>query len=159
MYSSAQSPFAPTGLLHATWTIGKDVSGYAQHDAHEALIALLNALHAHTRGSTSSACNCVVHTVFAGALQSEVRCARCARASRALDPTLDLSLGLAAPPGTVLTLENCLRRFTRVERLDARVCSECGASAEATKRMSIRRLPPVLCFQLKVRRPPSARRG
>ncbi|KZV79170.1 cysteine proteinase, partial [Exidia glandulosa HHB12029] len=55
--TTTNGPFAPTSLLHATWTIGKDVnlSGYAQHDAHEAFMTLLNALHAHTRGSTSSA--------------------------------------------------------------------------------------------------------
>jgi len=70
-----------------------------------------------------------------------------------VDPMLDVSLdiggaGDAANP----TLEGCLRRFVGSEKLGGKeyTCGRCKGTGEASKRMSIRKLPPVLCFQFKV---------
>ncbi|RPA84460.1 cysteine proteinase [Ascobolus immersus RN42] len=57
-------------------------------------------------------------------------------------------------PEAVFTLADCLDRYTKPERLgkDSYTCSQCGpagASAEATKQMTIRTLAPVLSIQLK----------
>lgn len=57
--------------------------------------------------------------------------------------------GSAATP----TLEGCLESFTSPERLMADVynCSGCGGTPQkATKQLRIKRLPAILCMQLKV---------
>jgi ubiquitin carboxyl-terminal hydrolase 22/27/51 len=90
------------------------MAGYAQRDAHECLIGLLQALHSSSRGSTNVSCNCIIHAAFAGAMQSDVRCARCGNVTSTVDPMLDVSLelkpSLGTPAGTELTLAGCLRR-------------------------------------------------
>ncbi|KAI7883276.1 cysteine proteinase [Lichtheimia hyalospora FSU 10163] len=50
------------------------------------------------------------------------------------------------------TLADCLDRYTHPEKLGQNEysCSKCGNTfQEATKQLSVKRLPPVLCFQLK----------
>ncbi|CAO3646302.1 unnamed protein product [Cunninghamella blakesleeana] len=49
------------------------------------------------------------------------------------------------------TLADCLDRYTQPEKLGRNeyVCSNCGSFQEATKQLSIERLPSVLSFQLK----------
>ena len=53
------------------------------------------------------------------------------------------------------TLEDCLDKYTSVEHLDRTqyTCSNCSTSTGATKQMSIKVLPNVLCLQLKVQLP------
>lgn len=93
----------------------------------------------------------------------------------ALDPVMDLSLELKpkaekAKKGSnhvvntsngvdengnpILTLQECLERFTTPEKLGVNDynCGKCsgGNGQEATKQLTIKRLPPVLCIQLKV---------
>ncbi|KAI0044293.1 cysteine proteinase [Auriscalpium vulgare] len=152
VYSPAASPFGPTSLLALTWRAASALSGYAQQDAHECLIALLNALHASSRGSTNVSCNCIVHSTFAGQLQSDVRCERCGNVNETIDPCLDISLGLGAGMNS---LAGCLKRYTTPEKLGPKeyTCPHCGKlTQEASKRLSIRKLPPVLSFQFKAAR-------
>src|SRR5690606_34765398 len=54
---------------HTLYKTSPDLSSYAQHDAHETFISLLNLIHSTTRGSTNVSCNCVIHGVFGGQLQ------------------------------------------------------------------------------------------
>ncbi|KAG8964794.1 hypothetical protein FRC00_001141 [Tulasnella sp. 408] len=132
------------------WKAAAEVSGYQQQDAHEFFIAALNQIHASSRGSTSISCVCVVHSTFAGQLQSDVQCTKCGNVTTQTDLVLDISLDLGGKLGKDdNTLAGCLRRFTRPENLESR-CSKCvNSSNEATKRLSIRKLPPVLCFTFK----------
>jgi len=53
------------------------------------------------------------------------------------------------------TLQDCLDKYTSVEHLDRTqyTCSNCSTSTGATKQMSIKVLPNVLCLQLKVQLP------
>ncbi|KAG9017148.1 hypothetical protein FRB90_001572 [Tulasnella sp. 427] len=143
-------PYGPVSYLHAMWKTAAEVSGYQQQDAHEFFIAALNQIHASSRGSTSISCVCIVHSTFAGQLQSDVQCTKCGNVTTQTDLVLDITLDLGAKMGKDdNTLAGCLRRFTRPENLESR-CSKCvGASNEATKRLSIRKLPPVLCFTFK----------
>ncbi|KAI0245625.1 hypothetical protein BJV78DRAFT_1287401, partial [Lactifluus subvellereus] len=144
-----QPAFGPTALLATTWRAAGSLAGYAQQDAHECFIALLNAAHASARGSTLLKCNCIVHSTFGGMLQSDMRCPRCNSLSETIDPCLDISLGLG--PGQN-TLAGCLKRFTQSENLSVKdwSCQKCGkVSHEANKRLSIKRLPPVLSVQFK----------
>ncbi|PVG04291.1 cysteine proteinase [Serendipita vermifera] len=147
-------PLGPLSLLRTTWENSNDIAGYAQHDAHEYFIALLNQLHHGCPGSTNEAsCNCSIHQIFAGKLQSDVKCGKCGHVNPTVDPMLDISLELKGiQEGKGTTLASCLRRFTGQEKLQpkAYTCSQCHSlSSEATKQLSIKKLPPVLCIQLK----------
>ncbi|KZO89901.1 cysteine proteinase [Calocera viscosa TUFC12733] len=155
------APYGPTSLMHAMWLTTTELAGYAQQDAHEFYLAALHQIHASSRGSTNVSCNCVIHSTFAGQLQSEVVCGECGNVTTTVDPMLDISLDLkgvagskSKPPLGVMdenTLGACLRRYTRHEKLPHEYnCGECGKMTNgATKRLSFRKLPPVLAFHFK----------
>jgi len=156
IYSYDTTPFGPVTFLATTWRASSELSGYAQQDAHEFFISALNQIHITSRGSTNVSCNCVIHSTFAGQLQSDVKCERCGNVTSTVDPMLDISLELKGKGGEVVSGENtlaaCLRRFTQPEKLGPKEysCGKCGkASHEASKRLSVRKLPPVLSFQFK----------
>ncbi|KAF8230589.1 cysteine proteinase [Tricholoma matsutake] len=155
IYSDDTTPYGPVNFLATTWRASAELAGYAQQDAHEFFISALNQIHSTCRGSTNVSCNCIIHSTFAGLLQSEVKCERCGTVTSTVDPMLDISLELEGKGGKVASGENslaaCLRRFTQSEKLGKEYsCVKCGkASHEANKRLSIRKLPPVLSFQFK----------
>lgn len=181
VYSNkAGTPYGPASLLSTTWrsalatssassTSSKHSSnpddplalvGYAQQDAHEFFISILNAIHGSSRGSTNVSCNCIVHRSFAGVLLSEVRCGGnaggggkthgCGTRTKTLDPFLDISVSVGGAGSGGDTLAGCLRRYTKEEKLGLKeyACTKCGG--EASKRLSFKKLPGVLSFQLKV---------
>ncbi|KAG6330328.1 hypothetical protein ID866_8763 [Astraeus odoratus] len=152
IYSTSTTPFGPTSFLATSWKVSAELSGYAQQDAHEFFITALNQIHGTCRGSTNISCNCIVHQTFAGQLQSEVTCERCGSVTRTVDPMLDISLELRdAETEKETTLAGCLRRYTKAEKLGREyTCNKCAkATHEAVRRLSIRKLPPVLSFQFK----------
>ncbi|KIJ62909.1 hypothetical protein HYDPIDRAFT_93550 [Hydnomerulius pinastri MD-312] len=155
IYSPNTTPFGPTSFLATTWKVSAELSGYSQQDAHEFFITALNQIHTTCRGSTNISCNCIIHQTFAGQLQSDVTCERCGNVTSTVDPMLDISLeirgiGKGGDSGEN-TLAGCLRRYTKPEKLGAKEysCSKCTKAHEAVKRLSIRKLPPVLSFQFK----------
>jgi hypothetical protein len=109
-------------------------------------------------------CPCFFHQTFYGKLKSSVMCDNCGNITKTEDPMLDLSLdvqvqakkramGGGVGPSATPTLNGCLESFTSPERLMAGVynCSECGGTPQkATKRLRIKKLPAILCMQLKV---------
>ncbi|KAI9057312.1 cysteine proteinase [Trametes sanguinea] len=153
VYSENSAPYGPIALLAKTWRTSSELSGYAQQDAHEFFITALNHIHATSRGSTSLQCICIIHSTFAGLLQSDVKCERCGKVAEKTDPMLDISLELKGESGNEqdLTLASCLRRFTHPEKLGPNEysCEKCGKASHASKRLSIRKLPNVLSFQFK----------
>lgn len=76
------------------WMSLKELAGYAQQDAHEFFISALNNIHAGCEEQKLSNCDCIIHTTFAGLLQSNVTCLRCRNVTTTCDPMLDISLGL-----------------------------------------------------------------
>ncbi|KAJ6516717.1 hypothetical protein C8R47DRAFT_1088124 [Mycena vitilis] len=151
VFSENASPYGPITFLATTWRKSAELSGYQQQDAHEFLISALNHIHGTSRGSTNVSCNCIVHSTFAGQLQSDVKCERCSSVTSTVDPMLDISLELTGQTAED-TLTGCLQRYTQSEKLDPRQysCINCGKTPhEASKRLSIRKLPPVLSFQFK----------
>ncbi|TFY67823.1 hypothetical protein EVJ58_g1380 [Rhodofomes roseus] len=156
MYSENATPYGPASFLATTWRASAELSGYAQQDAHEFFMAALNHIHSTSRGSTKFQCICIVHSTFTGLLQSDVKCGRCGNVTTASDLMLDISLelqdkGSAGHAGSELTLASCLRRYTQPEKLgpNAYDCANCGKVSHADKRLSLRKLPPVLSFQFK----------
>ncbi|KAJ6568652.1 hypothetical protein B0H19DRAFT_1024019 [Mycena capillaripes] len=156
IFSDEPTAYGPINFLVTTWRKSVELSGYQQQDAHEFFISTLNHIHSTSRGSTNVSCNCIIHSTFAGQLQSDVVCQRCGNVTSTVDPMLDISLELRGKAGEVMSGENtltgCLKRYTQPEKLDPKQyrCAKCGKAAhEVSKRLSIRKLPPVLSFQLK----------
>ena len=122
LYSNRTTPFGPTSLLATTWKASSELAGYAQQDAHEFLISALNQLHKTAYGNTSVSCNCAIHNIFGGQLQSDHTCQKCGTTSNKVEPILDVSLQLdvngsngkvkigTAAGVEVNTLDGCLRR-------------------------------------------------
>lgn len=149
------------------------MAGYYQHDAHEWYQYLIDKLHACTEGhenDSEKGCPCFFHKTFYGKLRSSVTCDKCGNVNRTDESMIDLSLdvqiqakkramgggGSASTP----TLSGCLESFTSPEKLmaDAYNCSGCGGTPQkATKQMQIKKLPTILCMQLKVRTESSCR--
>ncbi|KAJ7692121.1 hypothetical protein B0H17DRAFT_1061969 [Mycena rosella] len=156
IFSDEPTAYGPINFLVSTWRKSAELSGYAQQDAHEFFISTLNHIHSTSRGSTNVSCNCIIHSTFAGQLQSDVVCGRCHNVTSTVDPMLDISLELKGKAEGVgaageNTLTACLKRYTQPEKLGAKQysCAKCKTAHEASKRLSIRKLPPVLSFQLK----------
>lgn len=114
VFSDDNTPYGPYTFLATTWRASSELAGYAQQDAHEFFISALSQIHATSRGSTEVSCNCVIHSTFAGQLQSDVKCERCKNVTTTVDPILDISLELKGKGGEIASGENslaaCLRR-------------------------------------------------
>jgi ubiquitin carboxyl-terminal hydrolase 22/27/51 len=155
--------FGAVSMLMGSWLAGEALAGYQQQDAHEYMQFMLNTLHLTNGGSTDSEdCKCIVHQTFYGKLSSTVTCDKCKNVTTALDPYMDLSLDIKsqtkkrkANAGTgnemQLNLRDCLERFTAMEKLESAqyTCRNCDSPQNATKQLSIKRLPAVLSIHLK----------
>lgn len=166
-FNSSDKPegFAALNLLLATWRTSSTLAGYQQQDAHEYYQFLVDKLHASTDGhheNHEKGCPCFFHKTFYGKLRSSVTCDKCGNVTRTDDPMVDLSLDVqvqakkramgGAGPSVTPTLSGCLESFTSPEKLMAGVynCSGCGGSSQkATKQLRIKKLPAILCMQLK----------
>ncbi|GAA5837278.1 hypothetical protein JCM11251_004953 [Rhodosporidiobolus azoricus] len=158
-YSPDPTPLAPTRLLHAFWQCSAEAAGYAQQDAHEFLISTLNLIHSSSPSHSPSPdplapCPCIIHRTFAGQLRSAVTCGRCGHMSETFEPFLDLSLDVrdrsVGGAATKETVRACLDSFTAPEKLPSKFdCAACGPGSSASKRLSLKTLPHVLCVQLK----------
>lgn len=152
-FNGGKTPLSTHKFLETMWKMAPfELVGYEQQDAHEFFVALRNSLHTHLEGHKFD-CRCLVHRTFSGVLQSDVRCQNCHRHSETFDPFLDISLDIFPNPNnSLLTLRECLARFTREETLQMKsfTCAGCNQShAKITKQMSIRMAPLVLTLQLK----------
>jgi ubiquitin C-terminal hydrolase len=139
---------------------------------------MLNSLHATNIPITDTSnespdrnCDCIIHKTFCGKLASTVTCDDCKNKTITIEPFMDLSLDLRIAVqkkrkfnGSAkekegkeeegeMKLAECLRRFTFVEKLarEEYTCRKCERQRDATKQLSIKRLPPVLSIHLKVR--------
>ncbi|XP_064609378.1 ubiquitin carboxyl-terminal hydrolase 22-like isoform X2 [Liolophura sinensis] len=176
-YSGVRTPHIPYRLLHLVWTNARHLAGYEQQDAHEFLIAALDVLHRHCKGTNGMSttnphhCNCIIDQIFTGGLQSDVTCQQCNNVSTTIDPFWDISLDLGPGPPTTgsdsspgsgssnspgnyepTSLVDCLKRFTKPEHLGSSSkikCSKCHSYQESTKQLTMKKLPVVVCFHLK----------
>ncbi|KAK4685046.1 hypothetical protein P7C73_g5112, partial [Tremellales sp. Uapishka_1] len=134
------------------WHASAELEGYGQQDAHSFFLAALDQMHAHAKGQLSS-CNCIAHQTFSGSLLSSVTCSACSRPSTTIDPILDIQLDFPTSESAGLTLAGLLRRFCAEEKVRGYECSnascEGGKGVVARRKLMIKKLPPVLSFQLK----------
>ena len=162
--------YGPVELLYKSWKNDEELEGYKQQDAHQYFQSILNQLHISsdcTSSKSSKDCDCLYHQTFFGKLRSTVTCLQCRNITAAEDPIVDLSLDLRhqvkkrkleggkAGAEAPLDLETCLKNFTTPEKLGADtykcksdLCQD--THQRARKHMTIKRLPPTLCIQLKV---------
>jgi ubiquitin carboxyl-terminal hydrolase 22/27/51 len=103
-----------------------------------------------------SSCQCISHRTFYGQLESCIKCLSCETVTTTVDPVMDLSLEIrsrmkkAIVPGQAVTLQDCLDRFTSVEKLDTNYhCSVCNQKRLVEKQLLVKKLPPVLSIQVK----------
>lgn len=190
LLEGTKSAISPSSLYGVMWKIVPRFRGYHQQDAHEFLRYMLDRLAtelvaicptSNGNGSGSiingggfsslspnraakvmNGMNAnMVHRIFGGTLQNEVRCLICGTESIKLDPFFDLSLDIpqrycqegAVPTSLdVCQLTECLNKFTELEELaetELYNCPNCKQKQKSTKKFWIRRLPNVLCLHLK----------
>eukprot|EP00887_Chlorella_sp_A99_P006830 scaffold2.g6830.t1 len=144
-----------------------------QEDAHEYLIALLDALHERSIGGLvpkpppALAHTSFIYRIFGGRMRSQargkgsalgrggargqragVKCSECGYESNTFDPCIDLSLEI----NHANTLHKALQRFTQREVLDGAnkyKCPRQGKGVRAVKRLTVDTPPNVLMVQLK----------
>ncbi|CAO3588838.1 unnamed protein product [Absidia cylindrospora] len=99
-------------------------------------------------GSKSGGSDSVVHDLFANSIASIPPTTTTTTVSPTTPPS-PMIRRLSTRQGN--TLVDCLDRYTQPEKLGRNeyVCSNCSTFQEATKQLSIERLPSVLSFQLK----------
>ncbi|GAB7356371.1 hypothetical protein MBLNU459_g7155t1 [Dothideomycetes sp. NU459] len=164
--------YGAVAMLQGSWKGEGSLAGYQQQDAHEYLQFILNSLHSANldddeKEEKAEDCACIIHRTFCGLLRSTVQCSKCKNVTAATDPFMDLSLDLRSPGGAPkkkkalngaaeprpppIDLAECFDRFTSAELLPAADyrCRTCDGPQNATKRMSLSRLPPVLPVHLK----------
>lgn len=125
-----------------------------QEDAHEYLIALLDAMHERTIAGMNPKpppeveFTSFVYRIFGGRIRSQVKCTQCSYESNTYDPFLDLSLEI----NHAQTVQRALQRFTTGEALDGAnkyKCPKQNRPVRAVKRITIEEAPRVLIVQLK----------
>jgi len=128
-----------------------------QEDAHEYLIALLDAVHeaclARAPGAAppppALAATSLIYALFGGALRSTVTCSDCGYASATAEPSLCLSLDI----GGADTVASALARFTAGDILDGDNRYRCprqgGKRVRAVKSLAVDAAPRVLVLHLK----------
>ena len=176
-FSGNHDPYSPHSFLHAIWCWSEHFANCEQHDAHEFLLVLLAGIFDGVCGGGGSVpspslpsistlqpnpnnggltvnANCRdLKSIFYAALRSEVVCKRCGGKSSKSEECHDISLDIPAlNDGASVSLISCLASFTQEEQLCAAErcwCSTCGSLQDSSKRMSLQRLPNVLCIHLK----------
>jgi len=125
-----------------------------QEDAHEYLIALLDAMHDRSiagmnpKPSRELEYTSFIYQIFGGRIRSQIKCTQCDYESNTYDPFLDLSLEISRAH----SVQKALQRFTASEVLDGQnsyKCSKQNKMVKAVKRMTIEDAPNTLIIQLK----------
>jgi ubiquitin carboxyl-terminal hydrolase 22/27/51 len=162
--------YTAANILSAFWISEKkafeNLVTTKEQDAHEFFQFLAEELHERNgdgkKPETGSehTCNCIIHGIFYGKLQTTTTCQHCNGVTNAVQSFLDLSLGLenlAQKRGKKmgqkvpsLTLQECLEEeYIKSDKCEYR-CHSCNSTQQARRQTSIKRLPNVLSIQLKV---------
>lgn len=164
-----------TSFIEAAWKVKRSLAGYSEQDSHEFWQFLVHQIHKNDTTSSKyiknkestpalennklkvSAefnCDCIIHKVFSGSLESTLTCTVCGKNRKIVDPMLDVSLEIQDKQKdekiTLTDLHSCFRKYTRIEELDVLYeCTSCNKKTKVTKSLRLKKLPPVLSIQLK----------
>ncbi|DBA95956.1 TPA: hypothetical protein ACH3X1_001476 [Trebouxia sp. C0004] len=145
---------APTAHAKSLRQVSKSFRLGRQEDAHEYLVALLDAMHesyismCRPKPSPELSKTSMIYQIFAGRIRSQVKCTECGHESNTFDVFLDLSLEI----NKASSLLKALQRFTSSEYLDGAnkyICPKQKQKVRAAKCMTIDKAPVVLVVQLK----------
>lgn len=96
--------------------------------------------------------NSIIVDMFQGQFKSAIQCLRCGHSSVTFNPYMYLSLPIPLGSRNTPTLHDCIKLFTKSEKIDGEnqwYCSKCKAHRSAVKTLEIWSLPPILLFHLK----------
>ncbi|XP_050422986.1 ubiquitin carboxyl-terminal hydrolase 22-like [Adelges cooleyi] len=148
-------------LLKIFWENTTYMATALQHDAHECYIAILDIIHKQTIKPNENDkdlrhlenCQCIIHKMFRGVLQSDIVCQSCCNISSKIDIINDISIYFALDDKgkypLSITLMECLEQYGQVELLNDLDCTNCKSKQLSTKQLTLKYLPMVLCFILK----------
>ena len=166
-----KSSVTPEGFKAVLERFAGEFRGDGQHDAHELLRIVLDALHEELnrvrgkepyremQGGADYATvasrwmqyyrkrdDSLVTDLFRGQLLTSTLCSHCHSQSSACDTFLDLSLPLPSLPSS---LESCLQSFTSPQSLSDYKCAHCRSKSPSLQTISLWKLPPILVIHLK----------
>nr|6CPM_C Chain C, Ubiquitin carboxyl-terminal hydrolase 15 [Homo sapiens]6CPM_D Chain D, Ubiquitin carboxyl-terminal hydrolase 15 [Homo sapiens]6ML1_A Chain A, Ubiquitin carboxyl-terminal hydrolase 15,Ubiquitin carboxyl-terminal hydrolase 15,Ubiquitin carboxyl-terminal hydrolase 15 [Homo sapiens]6ML1_B Chain B, Ubiquitin carboxyl-terminal hydrolase 15,Ubiquitin carboxyl-terminal hydrolase 15,Ubiquitin carboxyl-terminal hydrolase 15 [Homo sapiens] len=178
MWSGKFSYVTPRAFKTQVGRFAPQFSGYQQQDCQELLAFLLDGLHEdlnrirkkpyiqlkdadgrpdkvvaeeawenHLKRNDS-----IIVDIFHGLFKSTLVCPECAKISVTFDPFCYLTLPLPMPKKPFVKLKDCIELFTTKEKLGAEdpwYCPNCKEHQQATKKLDLWSLPPVLVVHLK----------
>jgi len=147
-------------LLKIFWDNTWYMASALQHDAHECFIAILDIIHKQAIQNENDKdikhlenCQCIIHKMFKGVLQSDIVCQSCSNVSSKIDIINDVPIYFSMDEKgrypTHITLMACLEQFGQIELLNDLDCTNCQTKKLSTKQLTLKHLPIVLCFILK----------
>lgn len=148
-------------LLKIFWDNTWYMASALQHDAHECFIAMLDIIHKQAIIQNENDkdikhlenCQCIIHKMFKGVLQSDIVCQSCNNVSSKIDIINDIpiyfSMDVKGKYPTNITLMACLEQFGQIELLNDLDCKNCETKKLSTKQLTLKHIPMVLCFILK----------
>ncbi|GMI53136.1 hypothetical protein ScalyP_jg3730 [Parmales sp. scaly parma] len=94
-------PIVPSSLLHSVSTnpLTKHLSGHKQHDAHEFLVAFLNAIIEVEEKEKGNRAQSEVEKLFQGKMQSKLTCGYCSHSSSVSETFINISLPMSTMSG------------------------------------------------------------
>ncbi|CAN8314977.1 unnamed protein product [Cochlearia groenlandica] len=150
-------PFRPVNIISRLPTIGGNLVHGRQEDAHELMRFAIDRMQSvclgefggqnlvDPRGKETT----LIQYIFGGVLESQVQCTVCTNVSCKYENMMDLAVEIQ---GDVITLEQCLAKFTALEWLQGDnlyKCDRCNAYVKACKRLTISSAPNILTITLK----------
>ncbi|RUP49384.1 hypothetical protein BC936DRAFT_142635 [Jimgerdemannia flammicorona] len=149
------SAFCPRNIIGRLKQIARHMRYGRQEDSHEFMRHLLDAVANSALAGYDSKMDhriketTVIHQIFGGYLQSQIKCMQCQRESNTFDPMLDVSLDVK----NVSTVDQAFKGFTKPELLTKanryRCEGKCQGLVDARKQLTIYHAPLVLTVHLK----------
>ncbi|XP_062922369.1 ubiquitin carboxyl-terminal hydrolase 8 isoform X2 [Mobula hypostoma] len=175
LWSGQYKCISPRDFKGRIGKINDTFAGYVQQDSQELLLFLMDGLHEDLNEAErkrykeenndnlddSRAADVawkkhkllnksIIVALFQGQFKSTVQCLTCHKRSRTFEAFMYLSLPL--PSSSKCTLQDCLKLFSKEEKLTDNNrfhCSNCKAHRDSTKKLEIWKLPPILLVHLK----------
>ncbi|KAI1318824.1 Ubiquitin carboxyl-terminal hydrolase 36 [Mortierella claussenii] len=151
---SMNEAIAPKVIVGRLRNIGKQFRIGRQEDSHEFARYLIDALQKSClMGYDSKLDNriketTVIHQIFGGYFQSQVKCLKCGYESNTFETYLDVSLDIRGAE----SVQKAFRDYTKPELLSKSnqyKCDKCKVLVDARKQMTIYDAPKILCIHLK----------